>query len=420
MTGNPADIMQQSGQISAFLLAKQPAAGTFTTPTDYINTTSFDGEAKIETITFDVLNGQMDSMDQTATGLEDLNWKLSMPFYLRQGMPVIKAAIGSDTAVSGTPATWGDLGASAAIGDTQITLATAPPAPPTGVADWNGAVIQIGTGATADYSPVLGVSGAVVTTLALKNAHTTSDAVTVTSGHAFQPPLPGVNAGNIDYLSIVLQYAQISEWQLMDGRATDFSIKGDGKKFNVDIGMVFDSPVVAVNEPPTLNFSTVSNATNLASDPPLIMRHGGMISKFLPTDTVPVMHRFMTQLGYDLKYNVINTETNNPDMGVVLHTLGGRTGKVTWTELAKQYAGKSAMFTYAQTKQEQPIWLYFRHPTTGYSLCAYFSRATVDTFKPDGPKKDPVSYTGAIDVLAGHSGNPTMRLWVNNGLAPSY
>lgn len=416
---NPADIAQQSGQLSGLYFAKQTGKGTpNTTWTDYINTTSFDGDATVETIKFPVLNGSLDEMDQTIAGLEDLSYKLSMPFYLNQGMPFLKGGMGSDTIATTAEQTWGALSAATLANATSFTLTAAPPAPPTGVADWKGAVVQVGTGADVDYTPVLDVSGAVVTCLALPHAHPATDTVLVQSVHCMQPNT-GANAANLDWFSVCLEYATVTERVLSDVRVSDLSIKGNTKTISVDLGFVSDAAVQADNTPPI--YAEPTN-TALANDKPLIMRHGGLITKFAPADAVPVMHTYMTALSFDLKYNIVKSETNNPNAGVVLHTLGGRDGTITLSELAMQYGGAPAMFTNyaASPKPEQPAWLYWRHPTTGATLCIYCSRTTVDKYSHAGPKKDPISYTGSLDVLRGQGGLPTYRIWVSNAVNTQY
>jgi hypothetical protein len=261
-----ADTQQQSGRLSGFGYAKQTAQGTQAALANRLNATSWDQTENPNTVTFETINGQLDSVVETRQGVVEITGRAEAPAYSAQSIPFLKGAVG--TAITGgadftfTPTV---AAPGIAIGDVGFTFSGALPtvatAGYTGYPDFLGFTITIDDGLAAQEDVViLGVNGLVVNTSKFKKAHSTGATVKIKRQSTFIPNT-GVNAASLDFFSVYMQFGKLFESQYTDWQVNAARLTGDAERLSWQYEFIGSAtPIAELAFLSTPSAPTVTNA----------------------------------------------------------------------------------------------------------------------------------------------------------------
>jgi hypothetical protein len=406
------DVQTQTGQVSIGGYAKQTVAGAFLAPTDVFFPTP--GSASVDddpnNVETKAMNGSLDSVVASQPGIHTVGGKASTPGYGLQGQGLIKAGIGQDILSGASTVSLGALsGSTYAAGSTTFTFAAALPTPPAGIADWCGNILVLGTGATADYLPILGVSGAVVKTGASLFSHPITDTGSINVQHTLLPNT-GNNRSLLDLLSVVLQYGTMFERRMFDAYVSSLTFKGDDKQTSWDY--MFASSQVSSD---TASLSTIPQSASEVNDKPFLEVHGGLYTYMAAADTVMTVHKRLKAFQWQLKYGMQADSVGGGPQGAELQTIGERTESLTWTDLAGQGGNLASIKKdFVDTGTQVPAALFFRNPNTGNAICVYWYNGTISKYTPQGPSTKAIAWDGAYTPVP-LSGYPIVKVVLMNG-----
>lgn len=419
-----AQVPIQTGRTSAFAWAKQSAQGTQGTAgsAGRIDNLTMDAMDNPNVVIFETINGTLDAQNQARVGVHEVSAKVTYPGFLNQGAGLMKAGLGQDVQQAAFTNCGVLTGGPYSVGATAFTVTT-PPSTPTGVGQWNGVWAQIGTGAGADYSPIVKVVGSVVTVLGefVKLAHPLTDTLTIQKQHMLVPNTGG-NRTTLDFISVWAQYGAMFERQLIDCYVDSFGLKGDNEKLTVELSLASSAPIQAE----TATLSTLTYQTAEANDVPAIQRDGGIFTFKTSADTVPTVHGRLVNLQYTLAYALQKEKVGGGQQLAVLQAVAKRTQKVVFTELAGYDGSLSAIHAQfignaAAADNETPVFIAFWIAKSNQGICIYCPRGRFNKFDPIGPSDRPIEWTGEITMLndPAVTGIPYL-VSIVNGQASSY
>jgi hypothetical protein len=400
----------QSGRVSVFGYAKQVTPGVYLAPTHRVRPDSFDATDMAQKVEDKTLTGALEAVMDARQGVHKVGGKMSAQFFPTQLGPLFKAGIGNDT-LSGAAGALGVLTAATAIGAQTVTVTSALPALPSGVADYRGCWISIGTGATLEFAPILSVAGLVIHTWPLKKAHPTSDTATLVANQHILQTNTGVTAATLDLLSLCMQYGQVYERQLFDCMVSDFTIKGDNEKVSADFTFVSNQ---------LLNYegvvaTTIAYGASEAADSPIIQRDGGLLTYLTAADTDFTLHNSLTQFQYDLKYAIQAEKLGGGAQLAEKNVLGERTHALTWQDYADYDGGVNLIHqNFISSDNTMPAFYCQRNAKTGAMYSLFFPLNDVSDHDPVGPTDKPIGYKGTMTPLLDPVTGCAMRMVISS------
>jgi hypothetical protein len=325
------DTQQQSGRLSGFGYAKQTAQGVQAALANRVNAQSWDQTEAYNTVTFETINGQLDSIVETRQGVTEITGRMEAPAYSAQGIPFLKGAVG--TAINGaadftfTPTV---AAPGVAVGDVGFIFSGALPtlatAGYTGAPDFIGATLTIDDGlANAEDVVFLGnPSGLFINTSKFTKAHTAGATVKIKRASTFIPNT-GANAAALDFFSVYMQFGKLFESQYTDWQVNAARLTGDAERLSWQYEYI--GSAVAATELAFLSTPSAPTVTNAAT--------GGTVA----AGVYGVKVSYVNALGETIPSAVGTTTTSGSTSTITIappQPVGGSTG---WYAYVSQAGG---------------------------------------------------------------------------------
>lgn len=178
--------MTQLSRLAHVGLGKESSVGTYTAPTIFIPFEGIDYEDVFTEIKDESFRANDSVLQGMYQGVVQADWSIDVMAYPDLTGHFLRGMIGPDTVTAGASTT---LSANSALNATTITVASA-----TGITGTpNPTMIQIGSGAGAEYAQVTNVAGSTLTvttvigaSVGLTKTHATSDPVVGWTTHTFK------------------------------------------------------------------------------------------------------------------------------------------------------------------------------------------------------------------------------------------